>query len=126
MTADKVVRLGRHGLTTDFLVTEFLVGMALCRCGPSSPTRIAQEMSGWLGGDVKAAAINLSLAGLLDRRWAQRDAGVYAITQSGLDAMKGVYAAVIRLLDRGQRFLDVGMLMSIMKDFERGSTHEDK
>ncbi|MGC1470781.1 MAG: hypothetical protein WA793_15500 [Sphingorhabdus sp.] len=82
-------------------------------------------MSGWLDCEVKAAAISQSLAGVLERGWVHRDEGVYAITQSGLDAMKGVYAAVIRLLDRGQRFLDVGVFMSIMKDFERSSTREE-
>lgn len=126
MVGDKVVRLGRHGLVSDILVTDFLIGMALCRTGPSSPSGIAREMSAWLDCEVKAASLGQSLAGIMERGWVRREGGAYAITQSGGDAMKGVYAAVIRLLDRGQRFLDVGVFMSIMKDFERSSNHEDR
>lgn len=126
MVGDNVVSLGRHGLVSDILVTDFLVGMALCRCGPSNPSKIAREMSAWLDCEVNAAALGQSLAGVLERGWVRRDGGIYAITPSGMDAMKGVYAAVIRVLDRGQRFLDVGVFMSIMKDFERSSTHEDQ
>lgn len=126
MAGDNVVNLGKHGLISDILVTDFLVGMALCRCGPSNPTQMAKEMSGWLECDVKAAALGQSLARGIERGWVRREAGIYAITQAGMDAVKGVYAAVIRLLDRGQRFLDVGVFMSIMKDFERSLEHEDR
>ncbi len=107
-------------------VIEFLVGMALCRCGPSSSTVIAREVAGWLNCSLRVAELAPSLAAVTARGWVRADAGVYAIADSGIEAVKGVYAAVIRLLDRGQRFLDVGVFMSIMKDFERSHDHEDR
>ncbi len=126
MAQGNVVSLGRHGLVPDFPVIAFLVGMALCRCGPSTSARIAREVSDWLDCDVRALELAGSFAELADRGWVRLEAGSYAITQAGTDAVKGVYAAMIRLLDRGQRFLDVGVFMSIMKDFERSSANEDR
>ncbi len=119
-----IIPLGRHGLVPDMSVIEFLVGMVLCRCGPSSSTVIAREVSGWLDCKLRVAEIRPTLASVTARGWVRADAGVYAIADSGSEAVKGVYAAVIRLLDRGQRFLDVGVFMSIMKDFERSFDHE--
>lgn len=118
--------MGRHGLVPDMSVIEFLVGMALCRCGPCSSTVIAREVSGWLDCKLRVAELAPSLASVTARGWVRVDAGIYAIADSGSEAVKGVYAAVIRLLDRGQRFLDVGVFMSIMKDFERSPDHEDR
>ncbi len=125
MARDNVVTLGRHGLVPDFPVIDFLVGMALCRCGPSTSSSIAGQVSDWLDCKVRSAHLGRALDSLVGRDWVALDAGRYAITQNGIDAVKGVYAAMIRLLDRGQRFLDVGVFMSIMKDFERSAKHED-
>lgn len=125
MARDNVVTLGRHRLVPDFPVIDFLVGMALCRCGPSTSSSIAGQVSDWLDCKVRAAHLGRALDGLVGRDWVALEAGRYAITQNGIDAVKGVYAAMIRLLDRGQRFLDVGVFMSIMKDFERSANHED-
>lgn len=125
MARDNVVVLGRHGLVPDFPVIDFLVGMALCRCGPSTSSSIAGQVSDWLDCKVRSAHLGRALDGLVGRDWVALEAGRYAITQKGIDAVKGVYAAMIRLLDRGQRFLDVGVFMSIMKDFERSANHED-
>jgi hypothetical protein len=122
---DNVVMLGRHGLVPDFPVIDFLVGMALCRSGPTTLNGIAVQVSGWLDCQVRGVHLGGSLSNLIGRDWVELDADLYAITQNGIDAVKGVYAAMIRLLDRGQRFLDVGVFMSIMKDFERSANHED-
>ncbi len=126
MADTKLVTLGRHGLIPDMSVIEFLVGMALCRSGPSTSTAIAGEVSGWLDCKVRVAELQPSLTSITSRGWVHLDAGTYVIADTGIEAVKGVYAAVIRLLDRGQRFLDVGVFMSIMKDFERSLDHEDQ
>ena len=126
MADTKLVTLGRHGLIPDMSVIEFLVGMALCRSGPSTSTAIAGEVSGWLDCKVRVAELQPSLTSITSRGWVHLDAGTYVIADTGIEAVKGFYAAVIRLLDRGQRFLDVGVFMSIMKDFERSLDHEDR
>lgn len=126
MADTKLITLGRHGFIPDMSVTEFLVGMALCRSGPSTSTAIAGEVSGWLDCKVRVAELQPSLASITSRGWVHLDAGTYVIADTGSEAVKGFYAAVIRLLDRGQRFLDVGVFMSIMKDFERSVDHEDQ
>lgn len=126
MVDTKLVTLGRHGLIPDMSVIEFLVGMALCRSGPSTSTAIAGEVSRWLDCKVRVAELQPSLTSITSRGWVHLDAGTYVIADTGIEAVKGFYAAVIRLLDRGQRFLDVGVFMSIMKDFERSLDHEDQ
>lgn len=126
MAEGSLVTLGRHGLIPDMTVIEFLVGVALCRCGPANSTAIAREISGWLDCKVRVAELRPSLASMTARGWVRLDAGIYTIADNESEAVKGVYAAVIRLLDRGQRFLDVGVFMSIMKDFERSLDHEDR
>jgi hypothetical protein len=126
MAGGSLVTLGRHGLIPDMTVIEFLVGVAFCRCGPANSTAIACQISGWLDRKVRVAELRPSLATMTARGWVRLDAGIYTIADNGGEAVKGVYAAVIRLLDRGQRFLDVGVFMSIMKDFERSLDHEDR
>lgn len=126
MAEGSLITLGQHGLIPEMSVIEFLVGVALCRCGPANSTVIASEISGWLDCKVRVAELRPSLASMTARGWVRLDAGNYAISEIGSEAVKGVYAAVIRLLDRGQRFLDVGVFMSIMKDFERSPIHEDR
>lgn len=116
---DPVVTFGRHGLVPDFPVIDFLVGMALCRCGPSTSTSIAGQISDWLECPVRAGHLGSAFTRLKDRAWVEMEGRRYTITEAGMDAVKGVYATMIRLLDRGQRFLDVGVFMSIMKDFEK-------
>lgn len=126
MADTKPVTLVRHGIIPDMSVIEFLVGMALCRSGPSTSTAIAGEVLGWLDCKVRGAELQPSLTSITSRGWVHLDAGTYVIADTAIEAVKGFYAAVIRLLDRGQRFLDVGVFMSIMKDFERSLDHEDQ
>jgi hypothetical protein len=126
MVENRLVTLGQHGLIPDMSVIEFLVGIALCRYGSSTSTAIAREVSIWLDCKVRVAELRPSLASMTARGWVHSDAGIYAIADTGSEAVKGVYTTVIRLLDRGQRFLDVGIFMSIMKDFERSLDHEAK
>ena len=122
MSRSKLAHAGpTRPLRPDMSVIEFLVGLALCRCGPSTSTAIAREVSGWL--DCKASgspSCKPSLTSMTARGWVRLDAGTYAIADSGDRGMcRAVYVGCHPPARRGQRFLDVGVFMSIVKDFER-------
>lgn len=100
---DTVVTFGRHGLVPESAVIDFLVGMALCCCGPSTSTDVVGQISDWLECPVRAGHLEHAFTRLKDRAWVEMDGRRYAITEAGMDAVKGVYATMIRLLERGQR-----------------------
>lgn len=118
----KLVVLGHHALAADMTVAEFLAGMALARQGPLSSTAIAREVSSWLGKELRVAELRLVLLGLAQRQWALVDAGTYTLTEAGIEALRGPYAALVRMLDGGRRLLDVAVFLSLIKEFERSGT----
>lgn len=107
-----------QNLVAEMTVFEFLAGMVLCRFGASSSSLVAEEVSRWTERSVAAAEIYPSLSTLVSRGWASLDHGSYTILQAGIDAISAFYAIALRVLDRGQKLLDVGLFMSIMKQVE--------
>ena len=112
------ISINPQNLVAEMTVLEFLAGMVICRHGASSSTSIAAEVSRWTERLVPVAEIYPSLTMLVERGWAQFEAGVYSIRQAGMDAIATFYAISLRVLDRGQKLLDVGLFMSIMKTQE--------
>ena len=64
------------------------------------------------------AVVYPTLTRLVTRGWAHLEAGNYTILQAGIDAISSFYAISLRVLDRGQKLLDVGLFLSIMKKAE--------
>jgi hypothetical protein len=118
MTAS-ILTLGAHRIAADLTVVEFLVGMALCRKGPGAPAAIAAEVSSRFDRPVRASALAPALASLRARGWAHQEAGAYRIAEEGIEALRGFYVAMVRLLDGGRRLLDVAVFMSFIQEFER-------
>lgn len=112
------ISISPENLVADMTVFEFLAGMVLCRHGASSSTLVADEVSRWTERSVAVAEIFPSLTKLVSRGWALLDGGSYVILQAGMDAISSFYAISLRVLDRGQNLLDVGLYMSIMKKVE--------
>ncbi|HMS20515.1 hypothetical protein [uncultured Sphingorhabdus sp.] len=108
-------------LVADMTVSEFLVGMALSRLGVSTSSAVAEEVSRWIERSVPVAEIFPSLSKLVARGWVQLEEGTYIILQAGMDAIASFYAIALRVLDRGQKLLDVGLFLSIMKKLEESS-----
>ena len=40
----------------------------------------------------------------------------------GIEALRGFYAAMVRMLDAGRRLLDVAVFLSLIKEFERNGS----
>lgn len=112
------ISINPQNLLAEMTVFEFLAGMVLCRLGSSTSTVVADEVSRWTERSVPVAEIYPSLTMLVERGWASLEAGIYSILQSGMDAIAAFYAISLRVLDRGQKLLDVGLFMSIMKTQE--------
>lgn len=116
---DNIVTLGKRGIAADMTVVEFLVGMALTRGGAMSPRDLAHAVSAWLGKPVRSAALGPALAALKARGWVHCAAGTYTICEEGIEALRGFYSAIVRMLDGGRRLLDVAVFLSLIKAFER-------
>lgn len=114
-----ILTFGRHHIAADLSVVEFLVGMALCRRGPSPLPAVASEVSRLFDKPIRRAELAPALARLMARRWAFEAGGAYAMTETGVEALRGCYAAMVRLLDDGRRLLDVAVFMSLIQEFER-------
>lgn len=121
-TSGNVLAFGHHSLACDMSVVEFLVGMALARRGPMTPTAIAREVSSWLGKELRVAELRPALLGIARQRWASAEAGSYTLTEEGADALRGHYVALVRMLDGGRRLLDVAVFLSLIKEFERSGS----
>ena len=119
---NNIVNLGKQGIAADMTVVEFLVGMALTRGGAMSPRDLAHAVSAWLGKPVRSAALGPALAALKARGWVHCAAGTYTIGEEGIEALRGFYSAIVRMLDGGRRLLDVAVFLSLIKEFERNGS----
>jgi len=119
---DNIVTLGKRAIAADMTVVEFLVGMALTR-GGAMPTRdLALAVSAWLGKPLRSAELGPALAALRAKGWVHCAAGTYTIGEEGIEALRGFYAAMVRMLDGGRRLLDVAVFLSLIKEFERNGS----
>jgi len=114
----KLLFFGKASVWPEMTVMEFLVGMSLCRRGPLSSAGVAADVSKWFDKAVEAVELMPSLMGIVERGWAKVEAGLFAIVESGIDAIRGFYAVMVRLLDGGRGLLDVAVLMSLVREFE--------
>lgn len=121
-TSGNVLAFGHHALPCDMTVVEFLVGMTLARRGPLTSTAIAREVSSWLGKELRVAELRPALFGLVQHQWASAEAGSYILSEDGIEALRGPYVALVRMLDGGRRLLDVAIFLSLIKDFERSGS----
>ncbi len=115
---ENVLFLGKGRVVADMSVMEFFVGMALCRKGPLSRAQVAGDVSRWFDGPIGAADLKIPLAGLVARGWARFEAGLYWIGDDGIEAVRGFYAGMVRLLDGGRGLLDVAVMLSLVREFE--------
>lgn len=121
-TPGKILAFGHHALASDMTVVEFLAGMTLARQGALTSTAIAREVSNWLGKELRVAELRPALLGLVQHQWASAEAGSYTLSEDGIEALRGPYVALVRMLDGGRRLLDVAVFLSLIKDFERSGS----
>jgi len=117
-----VISLSDVGVATDMTVLEFCVGMALARRGSLTAREIADEVSTWLDKPVRCRALSGQLKAISARGWASLEAGTYTLSETGTEALRGFYSALVRMLDGGRRLLDVAVFMSLIKEFERSGS----
>ena len=120
--ASRVIAFGAYDAAPDLTVLEFCVGMALARKGPLTARGIAAEISTWFDHPVRARSLRNQLEAIVRRGWARLEAGTYTIAEAGCEALSGFYCALVRLLDGGRRLLDLGVFMSLIKEFERSGS----
>ncbi len=117
-----VISLSDVGVATDMTVLEFCVGMALARRGSLTAREIVDEVSTWLDKPVRCRALSGQLKAIAARGWASLEAGTYTLSETGTEALRGFYSALVRMLDGGRRLLDVAVFMSLIKEFERSGS----
>ena len=117
-----VISLSDVGVATDMTGLEFCVGMALARRGSLTAREIADEVSTWLDKPVRCRALSGQLKAIAARGWASLEAGTYTLSETGTEALRGFYSALVRMLDGGRRLLDVAVFMSLIKEFERSGS----
>ena len=115
---DNVLFLGKGRMVTDMSVMEFFVGMALCRKGPLSDAQVAHDVSRWFDGPIGSLDLNQPLGAIVARGWARREQGLYWICEEGIEAVRGFYVGMVRLLDGGRGLLDVAVMLSVVREFE--------
>jgi hypothetical protein len=113
--ASRVIAFGAYDAAPDLTVLEFCVGMALARKGPLTARGIAAEISAWFDHPVRARSLRNQLEAIVRRGWARLEAGTYTIAEAGSEALAGFYCALVRLLD-------LGVFMSLIKEFERSGS----
>jgi hypothetical protein len=118
----RVVALSDVGAVIDMTVLEFCVGMALARRGSLTAREIAGEVSIWLDKPVRCRVLNGQLRAIAARGWASLEAGTYTLSEAGIEALRGFYSALVRMLDGGRRLLDIAVFMSLIKEFERSGS----
>lgn len=121
-TPGNVLAFGHHSLACDMSAMEFLVGIALARRRPLTSTAIARKVASWLGKELRVAELRPALLGIVQRQWANAEAGSYTLGKDGIEALRGPYAALVRMLDGGRRLLDVAVFLSLIKHFERSGS----
>ncbi|NBW75747.1 MAG: hypothetical protein EBR34_08100 [Sphingomonadaceae bacterium] len=114
-----VLQFGKRAAAPPLSVMEFLVGMALCRRGGSTSSQIRKETSRLFDASVEEGAIMEALVGIEGRGWASRSGREFAIAETGVEVMQTFFTAMVRLLDGGRGLLDVSVLTSIVREFER-------
>ena len=115
---DNAPFLGKGRMVTDMSVMEFFAGMALCRKGPLSGVQVARDVARWFDGPISSYDLNLPLGALVARGWARREQGLYWICEEGIEAVRGFYVGMVRLLDGGRGLLDVAVMLSVVREFE--------
>lgn len=115
---ENVLFLGKGWMVTDMSVMEFFVGMALCRKGPLSGAQLAYDVSRWFDGPIGTLDLNGPLAAIVARGWARFEQGLYWICEEGIEAVRGSYVGMVRLLDGGRGLLDVAVMLSLVREFE--------
>ena len=111
--------LANAGSPPAILVMEFLVGMALCRKGPSTTSEVWRETSPLFDGRLAQASALEALRSIEGRGWAKSSDCAFAITEAGAEVMELFFCGMVRLLDAGRGLLDVSVLTSIVREFER-------
>ena len=106
--------MAKAGSPPAILIMEFLVGMALCRKGSLTTTEV------WLF-DVSVAQVSAleALRSIEGRGWAKSSDLCFTITDAGVEVMEMFFCGMVRLLDAGRGLLDVSVLTSIVREFER-------
>jgi hypothetical protein len=113
-----VLFFGKGELIVDMTVMEFFVGMSLCRKGPLSGADVARDVSRWFDCNIDAGHMMGPLMSVVERGWARVEQGFFSILDDGVEAVRGFYVAMVRLLDAGKGFLDVAVMLSIVREFE--------
>ena len=115
---ENVLFIGKGRMTADMSVMEFLVGMALCRKGPLPGSEVARDVARWFDCPIGVAQVRGALSGLIGRGWARLEQGLYWIGEDGIEAVRGFYVGMVRLLDGGRGLLDVAVMLSMVREFE--------
>ncbi len=115
---DNVLFVGKGRIVADMSVMEFFVGMALCRKGPMSGAQVATDVSRWFDRPVGVPELKVPLEGVVARGWARFEQDLYWIGDEGIEAVRGFYVGLVRLLDGGRGLLDVAVMLSIVREFE--------
>lgn len=115
---DNVLFFGKGRLVKDMTVMEFFVSMALCRKGPLSAPQVAGDVSRWFDGPVAPSDLRVPLFTIVERGWARLEQGLYWICEEGIEAVRGFYVGMVRLLDGGRGLLDVAVMLSVVRWFE--------
>lgn len=118
-SGDNVFMFGSAGGPPAIAVMEFLVGMALCRRGGSTTSEVCRETSRLFDARLEQSVGHDALRSIERRGWAQSSDAVFSITESGIVVMETIFLAMVRLLDGGRGLLDVSVLTSIVREFER-------
>lgn len=115
---ENVLFIGKGRMIADMSVMEFLVGMALCRKGPLSGNDVARDVARWFDCPIGVAQVRSPLAALTGRGWSRFEQGLYWIGEDGIEAVRGFYVGMVRLLDGGRGLLDVAVMLSVVREFE--------
>lgn len=118
-SGENVLTFGSRGALPAMAVMEFLVGMALCRRGGSTTSQVCRETARLFDARLDQSIGHNALKSIERRGWAQSSEAVFSITESGIEVMETIFLAMVRLLDGGRGLLDVSVLTSIVREFER-------
>ena len=91
----------------------------LCRKGPSTTSEVWRETSPLFDGRLAQASALEALRSIEGRGWAKSSDCAFAITEAGAEVMELFFCGMVRLLDAGRGLLDVSVLTSIVREFER-------
>lgn len=115
---ENVLFLGKGRMVSDMSVMEFFIGMALCRRGPLSGAQLAHDVSRWFDGPIGMLDLNGPLDVIVGRGWVRFEQGLFWVCDEGIEAVRGFYVGMVRLLDGGRGLLDVAVMLSLVREFE--------